>query len=302
MKKTNATRADVYTTVTNQIIASLEKGVRPWTKPWNAAHTDGRIVRPLRHNGTPYRGINVLTLWGESADKGYSSPYWLTFKQALELNAHVRKGEHGSMVVYADTFKKTEQDDKGEDVETSIPFLKAYTVFNAAQIEGLPERFTAKPEAALPLADRIAHADAFVAATGAVIGHGGNRAFYAPGPDRIQLPPFEAFSNAEAYYGTALHELTHWTMHETRLNRDLGRKHWGDPGYAREELVAELGAAFLCANLGVALEPREDHAAYVESWLTVLKGDKRAIFEAAAHAQKAGDFLHGLQVAEGRAA
>jgi antirestriction protein ArdC len=298
----NTNRADVYTRVTAQIIGALEAGVRPWTKPWSAANTDGRIVRPLRHNGTPYRGINILTLWGDASDKGFTSPFWLTFKQTQEFGAHVRKGEHGSTVVFADRFTKTEQSASGEDIATEIPFLKAYTVFNAGQVEGLPEHFYGRPEAALPLAERIARADAFVARTRAVIAHGGNRAFYAPGPDRIQLPPFEAFRDAEGYYATALHELTHWTMHESRLNRDLGRKHWGDPGYAREELVAELGAAFLCADLGVALEPREDHAAYLDHWLTVLKGDKRAIFEAAAHAQKAGDFLHSLQEEEARAA
>jgi antirestriction protein ArdC len=297
-----AVREDVYTRVTNKIIASLEQGVRPWVKPWSAEYTAGRITRPLRHNGQAYRGINVLMLWGDAVEKGFVSPFWLTYKQAMEMKANVRKGEHGSTVVYADRFTKTGTDAKGQEVEEEIPFLKAYTVFNAEQVEGLPEHFYAQPANPLPLSDRIASADAFVAATKAELHHGGNMAFYAPGPDRIQLPAFEAFRDAESYYATLLHELTHWTRHKSRLDRDFGRKSFGDPGYAREELVAELGAAFLCADLGIAAEPREDHAAYLGHWLKVLKDEKRAVFQAAAHAQKASDFLCNLQSAETRAA
>ncbi len=168
-------------------------------------------------------------------------------------------------------------------------------MFNAEQIDGLPADFYAKPTQPLPLTERVEGAEAFIRRTGADIRHGGNMAFYAPGPDRIQLPPFEAFRSVEAYYATALHELTHWTRHESRLDRDFGRKRFGDEGYAREELVAELGAAFLCADLGIEGEAREDHAAYLASWLKVLKEDKRAIFQAAAHAQRAADFLFGHQ-------
>jgi antirestriction protein ArdC len=297
-----APREDVYTKVTNKIIAALEQGVRPWVKPWSAEHTAGRITRPLRHNGQAYRGINVLMLWGDAVEKGFVSPFWLTYKQAMEMKANVRKGEHGSTVVYADRFTKTGTDAKGQEVEEEIPFLKAYTVFNAEQVDGLPEQFYAQPADPLPLSERIASADAFVAATKAELHHGGNMAYYAPGPDRIQLPAFEVFRDAESYYATLLHELTHWTRHKSRLDRDFGRKSFGDPGYAREELVAELGAAFLCADLGIAPEPREDHAAYLGHWLEVLKDDKRAIFQAAAHAQKASDFLCELQRTETRAA
>lgn len=297
-----APREDVYTRVTSKIVAQLEQGVRPWTKPWSVENTAGRITRPLRHNGLPYRGINVLMLWGEAMEQGFTSPYWLTFKQSLEMKAHVRKGQHGSTVVYADRYKKTGTDDSGAEVEQDIPFLKAYTVFNVEQVDGLPEHFYAKPADPLPVEQRIANADAFVAATKAMIRHGGDRAYYAPGPDSIQLPPFEAFRDAESYYATVLHELTHWTKHETRLARDFGRKRFGDEGYAREELVAEIGAAFLCADLGIAAEPREDHAGYLGHWLEVLKEDKRAILQAAAHAQRAGDFLTQLQNAEGKAA
>jgi antirestriction protein ArdC len=173
--------------------------------------------------------------------------------------------------------------------------MKGYTVFNCEQIDGLPPHFTAAPAPALPAFERIAAAEQFVANTRADIRHGGNRAYYAIDADRVQLPPFESFRDAESYYATLLHELTHYTRHPTRLAREFGRKRWGDAGYAAEELVAELGAAFLCADLGVTPEPRADHASYLASWLEVLKNDKRAIFTAASHAQRAADYLHGLQ-------
>jgi len=294
---TTTQRADIYTRITDRIIADLENGVRPWLNPWNAGNTTGRITLPLRHNGVPYRGINILVLWGEALDKGYSCPIWMTFKQALELNAHVRKGEHGSCIVFADRFTRTETDADGNDVEHAIPFLKAYTVFNVAQIDGLPAHYHAQPEVKAETLELIEAAEAFFAATGAVIRHGGDKAYYAPSPDVIQLPVPEAFKNAESYEATKAHELTHWTKHESRLNRELGGKRFGDHGYAREELVAELGAAFLCTDLGITPEPREDHASYIAHWLDVLKQDKRAIFQAAAHAQRAVDFLHSLQPA-----
>ena len=163
------------------------------------------------------------------------------------------------------------------------------------QAEGLPAHYFAQPENPLPLSARIENADRFMTNTAATIHHGGSSAFYAPSRDIIQLPLFEAFKDKESYYSTALHELTHWTKHERRLDRDFGRQKFGDAGYAREELVAELGAAFLCADLGITPEIREDHAAYLGHWLTALKEDKRAIFSAAAHAQRAADFLYSLQ-------
>jgi antirestriction protein ArdC len=280
--------------VTNRIIAELEQGVRPWLKPWNAGNTDGRIVRPLRANGQPYKGINVLMLWGEALAQGFASPFWMTYRQAQELGAQVKKGEHGSLVVYADRIQKTETGDNGIEVEREIPFMKGYTVFNCEQIDGLSEHFYGRPSPPLPVPDRIAGAEQFAAASGADIRHGGNRAFYAIDADRVQLPPFESFTDAESYYATLLHELTHWTRHPKRLDREFGRKRWGDEGYAAEELVAELGAAFLCADLGITPEPRADHASYIANWLEVLKNDKRAIFTAAAHAQRVADYLHGL--------
>ena len=298
---TTTQKPDVYTRVTNKILADLEQGVRPWQKPWNPEHAAGRILRPLRANGLPYRGINILLLWGSALEQGFTSPYWLTFKQADALGAHVRKGEHGSLVVYANTFHKTETDqNSGEEVEKDIPFMKAYTVFNANQVEGLPEHYTpALPEQpAAPVEDRNATLEQFFAATGAVIRQGGDRAFYAIGSDHVQMPPFPAFHNAESYYATLSHEITHWTRHPSRLDRDFGRKQWGDEGYAKEELVAELGSAFLCAELGITPETREDHAAYIASWLKALKDDKRFIFSAAAHAQRAVDFLTRSQPQE----
>jgi antirestriction protein ArdC len=287
---------DVYSRITNKIIADLEQGVRPWMKPWSADHAAGRITRPLRHNGIPYKGINVIMLWSASVTKGYACPLWLTFKQAVELGGHVKKGESGELVVYANTITRTETDDKGEETEREIPFMKGYTVFNAEQCEDLPALYTAKaePPALTPL-QRIERADQFFAATGADIRHGGTRAYYAEGPDYVQMPPFETFRDAESFAATLGHELCHWTKHDKRLARGMGRVRHGDEGYAKEELCAELGAAFLCADLEITPEVREDHAAYIATWLKALRDDKRLIFTAAAHAQRAADYLHSLQ-------
>jgi antirestriction protein ArdC len=288
-------KADLYTRITSRIVADLEQGVRPWFKPWNAEHAAGRITRPLRHNGQPYRGINVLMLWGEAMTQGFACPIWMTYKQASALGGQVRKGEHGSLVVYADRITRTETADNGEETEHSIPFLKGYTVFNCEQIDGLPGHFTAPAAPVLDPVQRIARAETFFGNTGITIRYGGNQAYYAIARDYIQMPPFESFRDAESFYATLAHETCHATRHPTRLDREFGRKRWGDEGYAAEELVAELGSAFLSADLGLTPEPREDHAAYIESWLRVLKNDKRAIFTAAAHAERAAAFLHGLQ-------
>ncbi len=289
-------KTDIYQKVTDKIIADLEQGELTWLKPWSAGNMDGRVLKPLRRNGQEYSGINVLMLWGAAMEAGFCSPTWMTFKQAKELGAHVRKGERGNCVVYANTITKTEEQDNGATEERKIPFMRAYTVFNVDQIEGLPESYYVKPEPVIDPAQRIEHAEAFFAATGADLRHGGNRAFYCGGgSDHVQMPVFECFRSPEAYYATLAHELTHWTKHKSRLDREFGRKTWGDEGYAREELVAELGAAFLCADLGLTPEAGTDHAAYIQSWLKVLKDDKRAIFSAAAYAQKAADYLHSFQ-------
>lgn len=296
MTNTATTRPDVYSRITDKIIADLEQGVRTWLRPWNADHAAGKITRPLRHNGIPYKGINVIMLWSASVMKGHACPLWLTFRQAQELGGHVRKGETGELVVYADRITRTETDKKGEEIEKEIPFLKGYTVFNAEQCDGLPAHYTAKAEPpALTPMQRIEAAERFFAATRADIRSGGTRAFYAEGPDYVQMPPFETFKDAESFAATLAHELTHWTKHDKRLARDMGRMKWGDEGYAREELVAELGSAFLCADLGITPEVRDDHAAYIASWLKVLKDDKRFVISAASHAQRAVDYLHGLQ-------
>ena len=296
MARKDTTRPDIYSRVTDQIVTELEKGVRPWIKPWSAEHAAGRITRPLRHNGEPYAGINILMLWAAASAQGFAAPIWMTYRQASELGAHVRKGEKGSPVVYANKLVRTETDEvTGDESERTIPYMKGYTVFNVEQIEDLPAHYYAKAEPRFDPPARIDHADAFFTALGADIRHGGNQAYYAVGLDYVQMPPFETFRDAESYYATLAHECTHWTRHPSRLERDFGRKRWGDEGYAMEELVAELGAAFLCADLELELAVRDDHAAYIASWLKVLKQDKRAIFAAAAHAQRAADFLHKAQ-------
>lgn len=293
-----APRVDIYACITDRIVAELEKGVRPWMQPWQAANAVGRVTRPLRHNGLPYSGMNVLLLWSEAIARGFSSPMWMTFKQALELGGAVRKGETGSMVVFASRFTRTETDAAGEEFDREIPFLKAYSVFNIAQIDGLPNGYyTNAPEPVRDPIARIDHADRFFANTGAVIRHGGDRAYYSPATDHIQMPPFQTFKDAAAYVAILSHEVTHWTSSRHRVDRDLSRYGKDRSERAREELIAELGSCFLCADLGVApeLEPRPDHVSYLASWLEVLANDKRAIFQAAAHAQRAVNYLHGLQ-------
>jgi antirestriction protein ArdC len=291
-------KQDIYTRITNQIVSHLEKGVRPWVRPWDAQHAAGRITRPLRHNGKPYSGINVLSLWASAIAQNFAAPVWMTFKQASELDAHIRKGEKGSLVVYADSIKRKETDEKtGDEIDREIPFLKGYTVFNVEQIEGLPEVYYAKAEPILDPVTRIEHAEKLFAALGATIRHGGNRAFYSIAADVIQMPPFESFQDANSYYATLAHECTHWTGSKTRLDRDFGGRRFGSEGYAVEELVAELGAAFLCADLELALEPREDHASYIATWLKVLATNNRAVFTAAAHAQSATEFINNRAAA-----
>jgi antirestriction protein ArdC len=234
-RKEEKPRADVYARITDRIVADLERGVRPWVKPWNAATAAGRITRPLRHNGMPYQGINVVLLWSEAVARSFTSPTWMTFKQSLELGGHIRKGESGAMVVYANKVTKTETNDNGEDVERTVPFLRAYTVFCVDQIEGLPDQYYGRPAPSAPPPQRIAHADAFFANTSATIRHGGDKAFFAPSLDLIQMPPFESFRDAESYTATLAHECVHWTVPAYRVNRDLSR-YAKDSERARESL------------------------------------------------------------------
>jgi antirestriction protein ArdC len=296
-RKQEKPRADIYARITDRIIGDLGRGVRPWTRPWAVANTAGRITRPLRYNGQPYSGVNVILLWSEAVGKDFASPIWMTFRQAAELGGHVRRGETGTTVVYASRFTRTETDGNGDNVERDIPFLKAYTVFCVDQIDGLPERYYARPAATPVVVERNAAADAFFTNTGAVVRHGGTQAFYAPSTDHIQMPPIESFRDAASYVAVRAHETVHWTAPAHRANRDLSRYHKDRSERAREELIAELGSCFLCADLGIVpeLEPRPDHASYLVSWLDVLSNEKRFIFAAAAHAQRAVAYLHELQ-------
>lgn len=296
-RKENGSRTDFYARITEKIIADLEQGVRPWVKPWSTGHLADRVSRPLRHNGLPYQGINTLLLWSESVAKGFASPFWMSFKQALELGGHVRKGETGTTVVFAGSYSKTETNVNGEEVERGVPFLKAYTVFCADQIEELPSHYYATAEPPAKSVERIEHADRFFDNTGAKICYGGGTAFYSPSTDHIQLPHPESFRDMASFVAIRGHETLHWTAAPNRMNRDLNRYHKDPTARAREELLVEVGSCFLCADLGIVpeLEPRPDHASYIQSWLTVLGSDQRAIFTAAAHAQRAVAYLHDLQ-------
>lgn len=274
---------DIYAQVTNSIIAALEQGTPPWVCPWqkNASLPSNLAT------GKSYRGINTLSLYVESMARNYTDSRWLTFRQANELGLRIRKGEHGTPIIF---YRLRElQDKSGESPDTehkrSIPMLKTFTVFNVRQLEALPEQFLQRP---VKEWEPVELAEQVIAKTGAVICHGGGRAFYRPSGDFIQLPAKSLFVTPENYYATALHELCHWTGHNSRLNRVLaGRR--DIEAYAYEELVAEIGAAFLCAHSG--LSARLKHASYISNWLDALRRDKRLIFVAAGAAQKAADFV-----------
>jgi antirestriction protein ArdC len=286
---------DLCEQVTATIIAELEKGVMPWSKPWAGS---GGPVMPRRHAGARYRGINVLILWGAAEAAGYRSPHWMTFKQALEYGACVKKGEKSTRIVFANKVLRSKLNDTGETVEKNFSFLKAYSVFNAEQIDKLPAQFAIPAPASATVAggdlkDWAAYAPsvAWFEAVPAEVIHRGERAVFIPSQDRIELPPRDVFFSPEAYFSTRAHETVHWTKIEKRLNRDFGAAHFGDEGYAMEELVAELGAAFTMAQLGHRPAIREDHAPYIAVWLAVLKRDSKAILTAAAKASDALDYL-----------
>jgi len=287
---------DIYTRITNKILSDLEKGELSWRKPWNSNHLASHVQRPLRANNIPYTGINTIVLWAISAERGYQLPHWMTFNQAITYSASVRKGEKGSQVIYADLIIKEEEDKDGEKQLVQIPFLKSYTVFNTSQIEGLPQQFYETPEP-IPVnsPQKIEALEGFFSQTKADIRQGYRAAYYI-GDDYIDMPPVKSFDTIQDYYGVLAHEVTHWTRHPTRLNRDFGRKVYGDEGYAKEELVAEIGACFLAADLGFEPMPEEKHAAYIQSWLQALQDDKKLIVFAASYAQKATEYLHSLQL------
>lgn len=275
--------AELYRSVTDRIVRELEQGAAPWIKPWKSTTTAGGVMPVNAVTGRAYSGINVPILWGEQHGRGYLTARWLTFRQALEKGAAVRKGEKGTHVVFTKRITVGEDND-----ERQIAMLRTYVVFNAAQVDGLPDP-PPTPEARLE--DRLEAVEGFIGATRAELQHGGDRACYVPSRDFIAMPPFGSFRAPEHYYATALHELAHWTGHSSRLDRDLGNR-FGSRAYAAEELIAELGAAFLCAQLGITGELR--HAGYIASWIELLKEDDRAIFTAASKASQAADFLRAF--------
>jgi antirestriction protein ArdC len=221
----------------------------------------------------------------------------MSFKQASVLGAHVRKGQRGTHVVFASTLTPSNANAEQDDTATprNIPFLKTYTVFNVEQIEDLPSSYYQPAPPPRTHRTRIEHAERFVHATQAIIRHSGTMAAYNSSADEIRLPPFDGFRDADSYYATLIHELLHWTRHPTRLDRSFNQERFGDAGYAMEELVAELGSAFICADLELSPALLRDNASYIDSWLTILNRDKRAIFTAASHAQRAAAYLHSLQ-------
>jgi antirestriction protein ArdC len=277
-----ASKADVYSRVTDAIIAAIETGAGTYRMPW--------VVRQDKGFSKPYRGINTVVLWSQAQTKGYASALWGTYQQWQALGGQVRKGEHGSPVVYWGTYesKDTAADEQDERNSRHL-FCKGYTVFNLDQVDGvkLPKRLEPK----LSHNERIARAEEFFTAVDVEIRDGGNRAFYRPDvPAAVWMPGFDQFPDASQYYSVLAHESTHWTSHASRCDRQLGKR-FGDEAYAMEELIAELGSAYTMAGLELELTPRADHAAYIESWLRVLKADKRAIFTAASKAQQAADYL-----------
>jgi antirestriction protein ArdC len=285
-------KRDLYGEVSARIIAELERGAAPWVKPWSA--TPGQNVPQNAVTNRPYSGCNIILLW-LARNRGWATPRFLTFKQAIETGGNVRKGEHGTKVYFVKQLQMKDGD--REDADTRlVPMLREYTVFNVDQCENLSESVKAgKPMRVRNPDTRDMLADEFLLSTGADIREGHGEAYYVPSHDFISMPAFEAFRGADHFYNVAFHELTHWTGHKLRLDRDL-RNRFGSRDYAAEELVAELGAAFLCAEFGFDGDVR--NAGYIGSWIELLKADKRAFFTACSKASKAADYLRGLALAE----
>ena len=289
--RSGSDRTSLYDEITTKIIAELEAGRVPWVQPWGTAAAKAPLAMPKNAATSRfYSGINVLILWGSVIEHGFPTQGWLTFRQALGLGGNVRKGEHGTTVVYADRFipddEKKRARETGEEAQ-AIPFLKRFTVFNLAQCEGLPEDLvvaTPPPEPGL-IEPRV---EALIKASGVDFRIGGSRAFYMPAHDYVQVPPPQAYFEPINWHRTALHELGHASGAPHRLNRDLSGS-FGSKKYAFEELVAEMNAAFCCASLGIV--PTVRHTDYIGSWLEVLREDDRAVVRAASQASKAADFL-----------
>lgn len=277
-------KIDVYQSVTDRIIESLENGCAPWVKPWAVTKGQGCSAMPYNAiSANNYSGVNVLLLWGAQMEKGFSSNTWLTYKQATDLGGNVIKGQKGCPIVF---YKMIKRRDEKTGEESMFPMLKQYTVFNIEQTENIDSTKAKSPDPidvnytdALELAERI----------GATVQHGGDSAFFSPAQDFIQMPPQTAFEDAQVWDSTLLHELTHWTGHKSRLERTKGKK-FGDDAYAFEELIAELGSAYLGHSLGLPHENMQ-HDSYIASWLKALKSDKKAIFAAAKQAQTACNYV-----------
>lgn len=275
----------VHDKVTARIVAALEKGVAPWVRPWSNRYAGMRYQPHNLSTGRDYAGVNVLSLGCEQEERGFACGAWATYKQIADMGGQVRKGEKGTEIVYYETWNKKGTDPAtGEETEQRIPMLKTFYVFNLEQADGLDVGAIAEANW-----QPVPEAEATLRNSGAVIRHGGNKAFYRRAPhDFIQLPEPADFPTAGNYYATAFHELTHWTGDDQRTPREKG-KAFGDSVYAFEELIAELGAAFLCSRHGIDGELQ--HAAYIDHWLKVLQEDNRAIFRAAAAAQRAVDYV-----------
>ena len=268
---------NIYQDVTDQIIAALEKGVVPWVKPWDAS--SGLPVNAI--TGRSYRGINVPLLWASAIDRNFKFDRWLTFKQAKDAGGNVRGGEKGTRVVLWKPVESKEDEGSVDNKKRFFPLVKSFTVFNVVQVDDLP------PVKEKPLVwEPDILAEQYLSL--AKVQHSGGRAFFAPGPDIIQLPVQSSFPDSGSYYSTALHELVHWSGHDSRLDR-LSKTPYGSPDYAREELVAEMGSAFLTAEVGI--EGKTKHPEYMAEWLKLLGSDNRVIFQAASKAQQAVDFL-----------
>lgn len=284
---------NLHEQVTARILQSLEAGVAPWVKPWSA--TAGRNVPLNVISGKAYQGVNAILLWGNVGR--FTTPHYLTYKQALDLGGHVRKGETGFQICKVLNLIAKPKDGTADEQGRAFTTMKFFTVFNVDQCEGLPARVFETPEFKPNNSDdRDPTIDEFIAATGANFSdNGGDRAFYAPSIDAVRMPTFESFKSAALYYSTAFHELGHWTGSAKRLDRAFGKR-FGDRAYAAEELVAELTSAFLCAefNIDGALQ----HADYIGNWISLLKDDAKAFFTAASAAQKAADYLRSRVLAD----
>lgn len=288
--KHRASSKNIYEEVTNSIIEAIEKGVTPWKRPWQNGKAG---VLPLRHNDIKYQGVNVVSLWDKADRQCFSSPYWMTFKQAIELDGKIRKGEKSARSIFFKKLIVKGENAKGEEEDQTIPMIKTYPVFNASQIDGLPEHFYNEPEP-LNKDERIKKAEIFFNHTKADVRSGGTKAFYSPSQDTIQVPHFESVTCADRYYTILAHEVIHWTGTEKRLNREKGNSE-DDKKYMFEELVADIGASFVSAHLGLKPQIENHHAPYVSHYLKLLKEDKKAIFRASAKAQEALSYLVDLQ-------